>query len=53
MAIEIVVDGAKLDLAPGEWTHYDEQTHEDIYRRPVEFGDLGSGHVVVGVKRKQ
>ena len=50
--IEVVINGARLPLEPGEYGHFDAASGQDIYRRPVDFGNLGKGHVVVGVARQ-
>lgn len=52
VAIEVVVNGQRLSMADGEYGHYDAEVNMDIYRRPVDFGALGKGHVVVGVARQ-
>lgn len=49
--IAIVVDGERLTLPDGEYGGFSEGDNQDIYRRPVDFGSLGKGWVVVGVTR--
>jgi LysM repeat protein len=47
----VVIDGQRLTLADGEYGGFSSGDNQDIYRRPVDFGSLGRGFVVVSVTR--
>jgi len=50
--IELVVNGVRLPLAPGEYDPDASTPQQDLYRRAVDLGNLGKGFIVVGVARQ-